>query len=262
MKRTHWQSLAAALVIAGLAPSVEVAADESAPKAEFASDSAPAKKLAEINDVLNWQRVDAAAYAGAVEELLKQWVTVDPQAAMAYALQPLTDDSVNAVFLEVAGNVMEFWAKHDPVAARTYFEHLGSKDAAKILAPWVVLGYGSQAPESAMEWVYAGLGKDREYLKPIMAKALVDVFEAQGKREILKHWLAMGDVASSGYSRPAAGDLARRLARTNPEEAMRFCAELPMGSLVRGTAVAEALRQWSSGDPAGAHAWLASRGEK
>ena len=53
-----------------------------------------------------------------------------------------------------------------------------------------------------------------------------------------------------------AGHIARSLARSSPEEAARWAAQLPEDSNVRGHAYGQVLADWVEGDPFRASEWL------
>jgi hypothetical protein len=218
--------------------------------------------LEQINTILSWQRGDPAEYSSAVEKLLSKWAETDPAAAVQFALQPLDDDNIHALFLDAAGGIVQDWARRDPVAARLFFENLKSAKAAEILAPALMLGYASRAPESALEWVHSGLGNDSGHLREILAKSVVSVYDSLGRREQVIRWLSMPDVAAGAHGKAAAGDLARYLARSSPDGALAFSKAMPAGSAARADAIQETFRQWASGDPAGCSAWLARYGSQ
>jgi hypothetical protein len=171
---------------------------------------------------------------------------------MRYAL---SDDHTHAVFLLAAGNVMEVWARKDPVAARLFFEQLDTMPA-EFVAPSLLQGYGSQAPESALEWIHTGVSSEK--LRCILAKSVVGVYESAKRTEEIKLWLSLAGVSAAPEGATAAAELARRTARRNPAAAVEFCQSLPATSAARLAALQETARQWAMGDPKACREWLAS----
>ncbi len=214
---------------------------------------APAIALERINADLGRNNADPAAISTQAEQLLLQWAAVKPEEAMRFALD---DNHTHMVFLQAAGNVMEAWARRDPVAARTFFEGLDAMQAG-LVAPSLLQGYGSQAPESALEWIHAGTTSDE--LRAVLARSVVGVYESAHRREEIKLWLSLPGVADSAHGTTAAADLARRIARGNPAAALAYCRELPPNSPARALALQEAVRQWASGDPEACRKWLNTR---
>lgn len=188
------------------------------------------------------------------ERLLTSWAATDPRSALRFALR---DEATHAVFLYAAGNVMETWARRDPVAARTFFEGLEEMPAL-LVAPSLLQGYGSQAPESALEWIHTG--STSESLRLILAKSIVGVYDSARRTGEIRLWLGLPGVSASPEGSTAAAEFARRLARRNPREAAAFTLSLPPQSAARAAALGETVRQWTAGDPAGCRTWLESSG--
>lgn len=217
--------------------------------AQPVSDSPPAA-LEKLDTQLSGDAVASPELTALAEQLLMQWASLKPGEAMRYALD---DARTHLVFLQAAGNVMEAWARRDPVAARTFFEGLEAM-AAGLVAPSLLQGYGSQAPESALEWIHAGTLSNE--LRGILAQSVVGVYEAARRREEIKLWLGLPGVADSPHGALAAGDLARRIARGNPAAALAFCRELPGDSAARLQSFQQVARQWATGDPEACQKWL------
>lgn len=212
----------------------------------------PSQELQELNRALSHSEVDPQISAALAENLLEGWAARDPAAALRYALD---DEHTHAVFLLAAGNVMESWARRDPVAARLFFEQLGEMPA-ELVAPSLLQGYGSQAPESALEWIYTGGSSEK--LRRILAKSVVGVYEHARRIEEIKLWLSLPGVAGSPEGTTAASELGRRLARRNPASAIEFCQSLPPASAARQAAFRETARQWAAGDQNACLKWLSS----
>lgn len=212
--------------------------------------SAPPAELAELDTQLGRDAAASLELTALAEKILLQWASRSPGEAMRYALD---DGRTHLVFLQAAGNVMEAWARRDPVAARTFFEGLEAMPAG-LVAPSLLQGYGSQAPESALEWIHAGTLSDN--LRGILARSVVGVYESARRREEIKLWLSLPGVADSSHGAQAAGDLARRIARGNPAAALAFCRELPGDSAARLLSFQQAARQWAAGDSVACQKWL------
>lgn len=219
------------------------------PVVAWAQPAAPAE-LEKLNSQLSVETAASPELTALAEQLLLQWASLNPAGAMRYALD---DAHTHLVFLQAAGNVMEAWARRDPVAARTFFEALEGMSAG-LVAPSLLQGYGSQAPESALEWIHAGTLSDD--LRAVLAQSVVGVYESARRREEIKLWLSLPGVADSPHGALAAGDLARRIARGNPAAALAFCRELPGDSPGRLQSIQQAARQWAAGDPEACQKWL------
>ncbi len=150
---------------------------------------------------------------------------------------------------------MESWARRDPVAARMFFEQLGEMPA-EFIAPSLLQGYGSQAPESALEWIHTGVPSEK--LRCILARSIVGTYESARRTEEIKLWLGLAGVATAPEGSTAAAELARRLARRNPETAMDFARACRYGSAARLAALRETARQWATGDHKACRGWLSS----
>jgi hypothetical protein len=222
------------------------------PQASTAGAAPPSQELQELDRALSRSEADPEVSAALAEKLLGAWALRDPASAISYAL---SDDHTHAVFLLAAGNVMEAWARRDPVAARMFFEQLGEMPAG-FIAPSLLQGYGSQAPESALEWIHTGVSSEK--LRCILARSVVGTYESARRIEEIKLWLSLAGVAAAPEGATAAAELARRVARRNPESAIDFCQSLPPDSAARLAAFQETTRQWATGDPQACRAWLSN----
>lgn len=222
------------------------------PHISVAEDKSPSQELQALDKALSQSQADPQISSALAEKLLEAWAARDPASALRYAL---SDDHTHAVFLLAAGNVMEGWARRDPVAARLFFEQLDAMPA-ELVAPSLLQGYGSQAPESALEWIHTGVSSEK--LRRILAKSIVGVYESARRTEEIKLWLGMAGVAAAPEGSTAAAELARRMTRRNPQAAIEFCRSLPAASPARLAALQEIARQWTTGDPRACREWLAS----
>jgi len=222
------------------------------PQLSVAEEKSPSQELQTLDKALSESKADPQISSAIAEKLLEAWAAHDPASAMRYAL---SDDHTHSVFLLAAGNVMEAWARRDPVAARLFFEQLDAMPA-EFVAPSLLQGYGSQAPESALEWIHTGVSSEK--LRCILAKSVVGVYESARRTEGIKLWLGMAGVSAAPEGSTAAAELARRMARRNPQAAIEFCQNLPAASPARLAALQEIARQWTKGDPKACREWLDS----
>ncbi len=234
-----------------------VGAAEDDPPASSVSMSSPQSRAQLLNAFLNGSREDPQKYSDRVLALLQDWAEADPEAALGYALTPLGDDNVNALFLEAVPDVMALWAGWDPEAARAYVSARGSIPAmVRTLAPAMMRVYSHYKPDEALAWVRTEITSDSDELRPQLAAALVRTFYEDGRAMELWGWLAATDVHGSAYAQPAMKEFAARLAAADPREALHFADSLPAGSMARGLVLQETLRRWAADDSRASYEWL------
>ena len=140
------------------------------------------------------------------------------------------------------------WAQQDAPAAAAFALTLG-KEAEAGLLPQIAQHWAGRDAAAAIAWgrqLPEGTARDQFLASAVGRMAQQDPKTAAAQLPQLP--LAQQEAA--------AGQIARSLARSSPEEAARWASQLPEDSNVRGNAYGQILADWVEGDPYRASEWL------
>jgi hypothetical protein len=185
--------------------------------------------------------------------MLHQWAQMDPASAAGWL-----SESDDGRFKGWAGRlVMEDWAQRDPLAATAMAETLGKTIKEGENNPWlsgVIRGLAENDPRSAGVLTQKlSYGEERG---DAVEQVVDSFFTSDPGGDAAREWAESLPDTDPRLKAGVTARVADALAKSSPEKAAEWVADLPEGS--RSRAMASVAGRWASKDPNAAGTWLDS----
>ena len=179
------------------------------------------------------------------------WGKLDPEKAMAYAS---ASDLRGRAFL--SSSILAGWASQNPTAAMEWFKAQNANGFEKnIMARGLIEGLIQTDLNAATRLATAESDPElKGQFFDAIARQQLKAGGAQAAKDWMSRLLAGGTVPADSLA-GTAGQVADRLARTDPKAAAAWAMSLPEGE-ARNNAMEESISQWGRSDPTAASEYL------